>query len=161
MKMTAQKFPMTTDGHEKLVEELAELKKNERPRLIAAIADARRHGDLSENAEYHAAKEKQKHVEGRISEIETKLASAQVINLPPASQDTIVFGATVTLEDDDTAEQRTYRIVGEDEANIENGLLSVRSPLARGLVGKSVDDDIEIQTPSGQKTYTVLSIAYK
>ncbi|MGB1229670.1 MAG: transcription elongation factor GreA [Holosporaceae bacterium] len=159
--MTAQKFPMTTDGHEKLVEELAELKKNERPRLIAAIADARRHGDLSENAEYHAAKEKQKHVEGRISEIETKLASAQVINLPPASQDTIVFGATVTLEDDDTAEQRTYRIVGEDEANIENGLLSVRSPLARGLVGKSVDDDIEIQTPSGQKTYTVLSIAYK
>ncbi|MEH0002285.1 MAG: transcription elongation factor GreA [Holosporaceae bacterium] len=159
--MTAQKFPMTADGHEKLVEELAELKKNERPRLIAAIADARRHGDLSENAEYHAAKEKQKHVEGRISEIETKLASAQVINLPPASQDTIVFGATVTLEDDDTEAQRTYRIVGEDEANIEKGLLSVRSPLARGLVGKSVDDDIEIQTPSGQKTYTVLSILYK
>lgn len=159
--MTAQKFPMTSDGHDKLVEELAELKKNERPRLIAAIADARRHGDLSENAEYHAAKEKQKHVEGRISEIETKLASAEVISLPPASHDTIVFGATVTLEDDDTEAQRTYRIVGEDEANIEKGLLSVRSPLARGLVGKSVDDDIEIQTPSGQKTYTVLSIAYK
>lgn len=159
--MTAQKFPMTTDGHEKLVEELAELKKNERPRLIAAIADARRHGDLSENAEYHAAKEKQKHVEGRISDIEIKLASAEVIRLPPASHDTIVFGATVTLEDDDTEAQRTYRIVGEDEANIEKGLLSVRSPLARGLLGKGVDNAIKIQTPSGQKTYTVLSIAYK
>lgn len=158
--MTAHKFPMTPLGHEKLSKELDELKRIERPRIIAAIADARRHGDLSENAEYHAAKEKQKHIEMRIGEIEGKLASAEIIHLPPKATNTIVFGAIVELEDDETASKHTYRIVGEDEANIETGLLSIRAPLARGLLGKGVDDEVEIQTPSGQKVYTVLSVKY-
>jgi transcription elongation factor GreA len=153
------KIPLTRGGHTALNEELKRLKSKERPAIIEAIAEARAHGDLSENAEYHSAKEKQSFIEGRIREIEGILARAEVIDTGKLSGP-IKFGATVKLVDEDTDEERTYQIVGEPEANLENGKLNLKSPLARALIGKEKGDSIEVRTPGGEKAYEVLSVAY-
>ena len=150
---------MTRAGFAALDEELKTLKSVERPEVIRAIAEAREHGDLSENAEYHAAREKQSFIEGRIKELESLLSLAEVIN-PTKLSGTIKFGATVTLVDEDTDEERTYQIVGEAEADIENGKLNIRSPLARALIGKDAGDSVEVKTPGGERSYEVLGIKY-
>ena len=150
---------MTRAGHAALDQELRALKSVERPAVIKAIAEAREHGDLSENAEYHAARERQSFVEGRIKEIEALLSRAEVID-PAKLSGAIKFGATVTLVDEDTDEEKTYQIVGEAEADIEAGLLNIRSPLARALIGKDEGDSVEVRTPGGEKSYEVLSIRY-
>ncbi|MFM2357004.1 MAG: hypothetical protein RLZZ528_2740 [Pseudomonadota bacterium] len=150
---------MTRAGHAALDEELKVLKSVERPAVIKAIAEAREHGDLSENAEYHAAREKQSFVEGRIKELEGILSLADVID-PTRLSGPIKFGATVTLVDEDSDEEKTYQIVGETEADIERGLLNIRSPLARALIGKDEGDSVEVRTPGGEKSYEVLSIRY-
>jgi len=150
---------MTRAGFAALDDELKQLKSAERPAVIAAIAEARAHGDLSENAEYHAARERQSFVEGRIKELESILSRADVIDTARLSG-AIKFGATVTLVDEDSDEERTYQIVGEAEADIERGLLNIRSPLARALIGKDAGDSVEVRTPGGEKTYEVLSIRY-
>ncbi|MBC7142101.1 MAG: transcription elongation factor GreA [Rhodobacteraceae bacterium] len=154
-----EKVPMTRAGHAALDQELKALKSVERPAVIKAIAEAREHGDLSENAEYHAARERQSFVEGRIKEIEALLSRAEVID-PAKLSGAIKFGATVTLVDEDTDEEKTYQIVGEAEADIEAGLLNIRSPLARALIGKDEGDSVEVRTPGGEKSYEVLSIRY-
>ncbi|MGC9417903.1 MAG: transcription elongation factor GreA [Rhodovulum sp.] len=154
-----EKIPMTRAGHAALDEELKALKSVERPAVIKAIAEAREHGDLSENAEYHAAREKQSFIEGRIKEIEGLLSRADVID-PAKLSGPIKFGATVTLVDEDTDEEKTYQIVGEAEADIEKGLLNVKSPLARALIGKEEGDSVEVRTPGGERSYEVLSIRY-
>ncbi|MCB2109482.1 MAG: transcription elongation factor GreA [Defluviimonas sp.] len=154
-----EKIPMTRAGNAALDSELKTLKSVERPAVIKAIAEAREHGDLSENAEYHAARERQSFVEGRIKELEATLSRAEVIDTAALSG-TIKFGATVTLVDEDTDEERTYQIVGEAEADIERGLLNIRSPLARALIGKDEGDSVEVRTPGGEKSYEVLSIRY-
>jgi transcription elongation factor GreA len=154
-----EKFPMTRAGHTALDDELKVLKSIERPAVIRAIAEAREHGDLSENAEYHAAREKQSFIEGRIKELEAMLSLAEVID-PAKLSGAIKFGATVTLVDEDSNEERTYQIVGEAEADIENGLLNIRSPLARALIGKDEGDSVDVKTPGGQRGYEVLSIRY-
>ncbi|HRZ24673.1 MAG TPA: transcription elongation factor GreA [Candidatus Contendobacter sp.] len=156
-----QKVPMTVNGAVRLRAELQELKTVARPRITAAIAEARAHGDLKENAEYHAAREQQSFTEGRIAEIESKLARAQIIDVStlPAS-DKVVFGATVLLRDDETEEERRYQIVGEDEADIKEGKISLKSPIARALIGKSVDDVVDVQTPGGVKTYEIVEVQY-
>lgn len=154
-----EKIPMTRAGHAALDQELRALKSVERPAVIKAIAEAREHGDLSENAEYHAARERQSFVEGRIKEIESLLSRAEVID-PARLSGAIKFGATVTLVDEDSDEERTYQIVGEAEADIEAGLLNIRSPLARALIGKDEGDSVEVRTPGGEKSYEVLSIRY-
>ncbi len=156
---TMEKIPMTRAGHAALDSELKTLKSAERPAVIKAIAEAREHGDLSENAEYHAAREKQSFIEGRIKEIEGLLGRADVID-PAKLSGTIKFGATVTLVDEDTEEERTYQIVGEAEADIENGLLNIKSPLARALIGKDEGDSVEVRTPGGERSYEVVSIRY-
>ncbi len=153
------KIPMTRAGHSALDEELRLLKSTERPAVIRAIAEAREHGDLSENAEYHAAREKQSFVEGRIRELEAVLSRADVID-PSKLSGAIKFGATVTVVDADTEESRVYRIVGEAEADIERGLLNIRSPLARALIGKDVGDSVEVRTPGGEKCYEVLEVQF-
>ena len=153
------KIPMTRAGFTALDEELKVLKSVERPAVIRAIAEAREHGDLSENAEYHAAREKQSFIEGRIKELEAMLSLAEVID-PSRFSGTIKFGATVTLSDDDSGEEKTYQIVGEAEANIEHGLLNMRSPLARALIGKDEGDTVEVRTPGGTRSYEVVSIRY-
>jgi len=150
---------MTRAGHAALDDELKVLKSIERPAVIRAIAEAREHGDLSENAEYHAAREKQSFIEGRIKELEGILSLAEVID-PTKLSGSIKFGATVTLVDEDTDEKRTYQIVGEPEANIEAGFLNIRSPLARALIGKSEGDSVDVKTPGGQRSYEVLSIRF-
>lgn len=150
---------MTRAGHAALDQELKTLKTVERPAIIRAIAEAREHGDLSENAEYHAARERQSFVEGRIKELESLLSLAEVID-PATLSGAVKFGATVTLADEETGEERTYQIVGEAEADIERGLLNIRSPLARALIGKSEGDSVEVRTPGGEKTYEILSIRY-
>ncbi|TCO72999.1 transcription elongation factor GreA [Rhodovulum euryhalinum] len=150
---------MTRAGHAALDEELKKLKSTERPAVIRAIAEAREHGDLSENAEYHAAREKQSFIEGRIKELESLLSRADVID-PAKLSGPIKFGATVTLVDEDTDEEKTYQIVGEAEADIEKGLLNVRSPLARALIGKDEGDSVEVRTPGGERSYEVLTIRY-
>ncbi len=150
---------MTRSGFDALDSELRALKSVERPAVIKAIAEAREHGDLSENAEYHAARERQSFVEGRIKELESIISRAEVIDTSKLSG-TIKFGATVTLVDGDTDEERTYQIVGEAEADIERGLLNMRSPLARALIGKDEGDSVEVRTPGGEKTYEVVSIRY-
>lgn len=150
---------MTRAGHAALDQELRALKTVERPAVIRAIAEAREHGDLSENAEYHAARERQSFVEGRIRELEAILSRAEVID-PAMLAGAIKFGATVTLVDEDTEEERTYQIVGEAEADIERGLLNIRSPLARALIGKDEGDSVEVRTPGGEKSYEVVSIRY-
>ncbi|KMW58307.1 Transcription elongation factor GreA [Candidatus Rhodobacter oscarellae] len=153
------KIPLTRAGHTALSEELKRLKSIERPAIIKAIAEAREHGDLSENAEYHSAREKQGFIEGRIKELEGVLGLADVYD-PATLSGTIKFGATVKIVDEDTDEERTYQIVGEPEADIESGRLNIRSPLARALIGKDVGDSIEVRTPGGEKGYEVLSIDY-
>ena len=155
------KVPMTKLGFERLEEELKNLKSVERPAVVKAIAEAREHGDLSENAEYHAAREKQSFIEGRVQELEYKISHADVIDVSKLTGKDVKFGASVTLIDDDTEEEIVYQIVGEDEANIKNGLLSVTSPLARTLIGKNVKDVVEVYTPKGTKSYEITKIAYK
>ena len=153
------KIPMTRGGFTALDEELKLLKSVERPAVIRAIAEAREHGDLSENAEYHAAREKQSFIEGRIKELEALVSLAEVID-PTKLSGTVKFGATVVLADEVTGEEKTYQIVGEAEADIESGKLNIRSPLARALIGKDEGDQVEVKTPGGQKSYDVLSIRY-
>jgi len=155
-----EKVPITRAGHAALDAELKKLKSEERPAVIRAIAEAREHGDLSENAEYHAAREKQSFIEGRIKELEGLLGRAEVID-PSKLSSAIKFGATVQLVDEGTDEEKTYQIVGEPEADIEQGLLNVKSPLARALIGKEEGDSVEVRTPGGQKSYEVVSIAYR
>ena len=155
-----EKIPMTRAGFDQLDEELRELKGIERPAVIRAIAEAREHGDLSENAEYHAAREKQSFVEGRIKELEMIISRAEVID-PSKLSGSIKFGAKVTLVDEDTDEEKSFQLVGEQEADLERGLLNVRSPLARALIGKDEGDSVEVQTPGGQKSYEILSIRYE
>ncbi len=150
---------MTRAGHTALETELKTLKSVERPAIIRAIAEAREHGDLSENAEYHSAREKQSFIEGRIKELEGIIGLAEVID-PRTLSGSIKFGATVTLLDEDTDEEKTWQIVGEQEANIEKGLLNIRSPIARALIGKEEGDSVEVRTPGGDKAYEVLKISY-
>lgn len=154
-----EKIPMTPSGHAALEAELKQLKSVERPAIIQAIAEAREHGDLSENAEYHSAREKQSFIEGRIKELEGVLSLADVID-PAKLSGSVKFGARVTLVDEDTDEEKTWRIVGEHEANIENGLLNIKSPIARALIGKDEGDSVEVNTPGGIKAYEILSIEY-
>jgi len=155
-----EKIPLTRTGYTVLDKELKILKSEERPAVIRAIAEAREHGDLSENAEYHAAREKQSFIEGRVKELEAILSLADVID-PATLSGTIKFGATVKLVDEDTDEEKTYQIVGEPEANIEKGLLNLKSPLSRALIGKEEGDSIEVKTPGGEKSYEILSVTYK
>ncbi len=155
-----EKIPMTSAGYAALEVELRRRQSEERPRIIQAIAEARSHGDLSENAEYHAAKEQQSHNEGRIAELEGMLALAEVIDLTKLKGDTITFGAVVKLVDEDTDEERTYQIVGEAEADVKSGKVSITSPIARALVGKKVGDQVEVSTPGGGKSYEVLGIRF-
>ena len=150
---------MTRGGFAALDDELKQLKSVERPAIIRAIAEAREHGDLSENAEYHSAREKQSFIEGRIKELEAYLSLAEVID-PSKLSGTVKFGATVTLADEDNNEEKTYQIVGEVEANIEKGLLNMRSPLARALIGKDEGDSVEVRTPGGTRSYEILSIRF-
>ena len=154
-----EKIPMTRVGHTALDAELKVLKSIERPAVIRAIAEAREHGDLSENAEYHAAREKQSFIEGRVKELEALLSLAEVFD-PARLSGAIKFGATVTLVDEDTEEHRTFQIVGEQEADIERGLLNIRSPLARALIGKDEGDSIDVKTPGGQRGYEVLRVQF-
>lgn len=153
--------PMTVRGAEKLREELEYLKTELRPQIIEAIADAREHGDLKENAEYHAAREQQGFCEGRIQEIESKLSNAQVIDVTKMTNNgRIIFGATVTLLKSETEEEVVYRIVGDDEADIKQNMISVNSPIARALIGKEVDDVAIVKTPSGDVEYEILEVSY-
>ncbi len=152
---------MTAGGYEDLVEEAKRLKSVERPGIIKAIEEARSHGDLSENAEYHAAREKQSFIEGRLAELEDKIARAEVIDVAQMSGKIIRFGATVTVADEDTDEESTYQIVGEDEADISTGRLSVTSPLAKALIGLQSGDSVDINTPGGAKGYEVVKVRYK
>lgn len=156
-----KQIPMTVRGAEQLREELDFLKNVRRPQIIVAIAEAREHGDLKENAEYHAAREQQGFCEGRIQEIEGKLGSAQIIDVTKMQNNgKVIFGATVTLTNVETDEEVTYRIVGDDEANIKEGLISVNSPIARGLVGKEVDDSVTITTPGGKVEFDIIEVEY-
>ena len=155
-----QKVPMTKKGAERLQKELKNLKVVERPAIIAAIAEARAHGDLSENAEYHAAREKQSFIEGRIQELEYAGSCAEVIDTAALKGDKVVFGATVLLMDEDTEVEQTYQIVGQYEADLEHGLISIQSPLARALIGKSVGDSVEVASPKGGKSYEILNVEY-
>ncbi|MGB1234546.1 MAG: transcription elongation factor GreA [Planktomarina sp.] len=155
-----EKIPLTRTGHGRLEEELKHLKSVERPTIIVAIAEARELGDLKENAEYHSAREKQGFIEGRIKELEAIMSRADIID-PATLSGTIKFGATVGLVDEDTDEEKTYQIVGEPEADINKGLLNLRSPIARGLIGKEEGDSVEVRTPGGVKSYEILSVEYK
>jgi len=156
------KVPMTLRGYELLQEELKRLKGTERPAVIKAIAEARAHGDLKENAEYHAAKDQQGFIEGRIKEIEGKLSHVQVIDVTAIdARGKIIFGSTVKLFDEDADKEITYKIVGEDEADIKSGLLSFTSPIARALIGKNEGDVVEFNAPDGEKTYEVLEVRYE
>ncbi|MEM7742643.1 MAG: transcription elongation factor GreA [Pseudomonadota bacterium] len=154
------KVPMTKKGYERLTGELKNLKEDDRPAVIKAIAEAREHGDLSENAEYHAARERQSFIEGRIKELEGILGRADVIDPSKIAGDQIKFSATVEIVDEDTDEEKTYQIVGEHEADIDNGLLNMRSPLARALIGKEEGDQVEVTTPGGSRSYEILSVSY-
>ncbi|KEZ76973.1 transcription elongation factor GreA [Salinisphaera hydrothermalis] len=156
--------PLTESGAKALREELERLKKTERPRIVAAIEEARAHGDLKENAEYHAAKEEQSFNEGRIAEVESKLASAQIVDVAKAGAQAngrIIFGATVDLADEDSGDELTYQIVGEDEADIKKGLLSFASPIARALIGKSEGDVVDVEVPGGKRTLEVVEVRYR
>jgi transcription elongation factor GreA len=153
-----EKVPMTGEGYTVLDEELKRLKTRERPSVIAAISEARQHGDLSENAEYHAAKERQGWIEGRIAEIEDKIARAQIIDVSKLSGNQVKFGATVSLVDEDTEEATRYQIVGEHEADVRSGKISVSSPLARAMIGKEKGDVFEVNTPGGVKAYEIMKV---
>jgi len=154
------KVPMTAEGFQALDEDLKRLKSQERPAVIAAIAEARSHGDLSENAEYHAAKERQGWIEGRIAEIEDKIARAQVIDVSKLSGSQVKFGATVSVVDEDTEEEARYQIVGEHEADVRSGKVSIASPIARAMIGKETGDVVEVNTPGGVKAYEILKVEW-
>lgn len=155
-----EKIPMTKKGYDALEQEYNKLKNVDRHAVIAAIAEAREHGDLSENAEYHSAREKQGFIEGRIKELEDYISRAQVIDPKEISSDTIKFAATVSIEDMDSGEKSRYMIVGDQESDIKQGLISYTSPLARALIGKQAGDDVEFKTPSGVKNYEILKVEY-
>ncbi len=155
-----EKIPMTRRGFVALDEELKTLKSVERPAIIVAIAEAREHGDLSENAEYHSAREKQSFIEGRIKELEAMISLAEVIDVAKLSG-SVKFGATVDLVDEDSGEEKTFQIVGESEADIEKNLLNIRSPLARALIGKDKGDSVDVVTPGGKRSYEILAIRYQ
>jgi transcription elongation factor GreA len=154
-----QKIPVTPQGFKALDAELRQLKSEDRPAVIRAIAEAREHGDLSENAEYHAAREQQSHIEGRIKELEGLIGLADVIDVTKL-KGSIKFGATVELADEDTDEEKTYQIVGEPEADIERNLLNIKSPIARALIGKEEGDSVDVKTPGGIKSYEILSVKF-
>ena len=156
-----EKIPMTSEGYSALEQELKQRQSVERPRIIQQITDARTHGDLSENAEYHAAKEEQSHNEGRIAELEDKLARADIIDISKLSGDTVKFGATVTLIDEDTEEKKVWQIVGEPEADAKKKRISITSPLTRALVGKKKGDSVEVVTPGGAKAYEVVKVEWR
>jgi len=156
-----ERVPMTADGYQRLEVELKKLKTEERPAVIKAISEAREHGDLSENAEYHAARERQSFIEGRVRELEDKISRAQVIDISKMSGETIKFGATITLADEDTDEESTYQIVGVDEADIGQGLLSVTAPLARAVMNKAVGESVTVDTPGGSRDYEIVSVDYR
>lgn len=155
------KVPMTADGFARLEEELKNLKSVERPAVIRAIAEAREHGDLSENAEYHAARERQSFIEGRVMELEDKISRAEIIDVAKLTGDQVKFGATVTLIDEDTDEKTVYQIVGEDEADISSRRLAVTAPLARALINKAVGESVEVTTPGGSKSYEIAKVQFK
>ena len=154
------KIPMTANGYDNLQKELKKLLNEERPNIIEAIAEARSHGDLSENAEYQYAKEQQSLIEGKIADLESAVSRAEVLDVKSLEGDDIKFGATVEIEDDETGESVTYQIVGEYESDIKNNKLSVNSPLAKGLINKAINDVVEINSPKGQKSYTIKSVKY-
>lgn len=156
-----QRIPMTGEGHAALVAELKILKSVERPAIIQAISVAREHGDLSENAEYHAAKEKQSFIEGRLAELEDKLARADIIDISKLGGATVKFGATVTIIDVESEKESTYKIVGEDEADVSRGKVSITSPIARALIGKEAGDEAEVAAPGGPRAYEIASVVYK
>jgi transcription elongation factor GreA len=155
-----QRIPMTAEGFRTLETELKTLKASERPAVIAAIAEARAHGDLSENAEYHAAKERQSFIEGRVAELEDKLARAEVIDTSKLGGSTVKFGARVTVTDEDTEETFVYKIVGDDEADVAQGKISISSPIARAMIGKEEGDTAEVSAPGGAKTFEIVSIEW-
>ena len=156
-----KRTPMTLRGAERLRQELKRLKSEARPNVIKAIAEARAHGDLSENAEYHAAREQQSFIEGRINDIESRLSNSEVIDVTTlTATGRVVFGATVELNDEDSGAKVTYQLVGDDEANIKQGLLSVSSPIARGLIGKSEGDVVDVTVPGGVRSYEIVSVRY-
>jgi transcription elongation factor GreA len=156
-----ERVPMTVEGYKALETELQRLKSQERPRIIQAIAEARAHGDLSENAEYHAAKEAQGMNEAKVAELEDKLGRADVIDPTKLSGDSVKFGATVELVDEDTDEEVTYKLVGDLEADVKSGKVSISSPIARALIGKAVGDSVEVTTPKGSRSYEILKISWK
>jgi transcription elongation factor GreA len=156
-----EKIPMTAQGFQALEAEIKHLKQTERPAVIKAISEARAHGDLSENAEYHSAKERQSFIEGRVLELEDKLSRAQVIDVSKLSGKAVKFGATVTLVDEDTDQKSKYQIVGDLEADFAKGRISISSPLARALIGKSSGDTVEVNTPSGGRSYEVMKVEFK
>lgn len=159
--MAMERVPMTTEGFHALEAELHRLKSQERPRIIQAISEARAHGDLSENAEYHAAKEAQGLNEAKVAELEDKLSRADVIDVSTLSGETVKFGATVKLVDEDTDEEVTYKIVGDLEANLRDGKISISSPIARALIGKSKGESVEVTTPKGARSFEILDITWK
>jgi transcription elongation factor GreA len=159
--MTVQKVPMTLKGYQRLEEEIKHLKSVERPAIIEAIAEARSHGDLSENAEYHAAREKQSFIEGRLLDLEDKISRAEVIDALKMAGNIIKFGAHVKVVDESTDAEQSFQIVGEYEADIEKGMLALTAPLPRALIGKQKGDSVEVTTPKGTKAYEVLEVAYK
>jgi transcription elongation factor GreA len=154
------KIPMTPEGHARLAAELKRLKSVERPAVIRAIAAAREHGDLSENAEYHAARERQGFIEGRVMELEDKLSRAEVIDINRMSGTKVMFGARVKLVDEDTEEETSYQIVGPEEADIQSGLLSIQSPLAQAILGKEAGDSVEVSTPRGLRYFEIIAVGY-
>ena len=156
-----EKIPMTVLGFKTLEDEQKKLKYKDRPEVIKAIAEAREHGDLSENAEYHAAKELQSFIERRITELEDKIRRSDVIDVSNIKNDKIVFGATIKLFDEKSKKKLTYQIVGIDEANVEKGLISINSPVARALMGKKIEDSVNVKTPGGEMSYEILKIEYK
>ena len=158
--MAMERVPMTVKGFKALEAELQRLKSVERPRIVQAIAEARAHGDLSENAEYHAAKERQAFIEGRVLELEDMLSRAEVIDVSSLSGDTVKFGATVTLVDEDTEAEVCYQIVGDTESNIKDRKISISSPIARALIGKTVGDTVEVAAPGGARSYEILKIQF-
>ena len=155
-----EKVPMTAEGYHALDEDLKRLKTLERPAVIAAISEARQHGDLSENAEYHAAKERQGWIEGQIADIEDRMARAQVIDVSKLSGSQVKFGATVSVVDEDTEDEARYQIVGEHEADVKQGKISIASPIARAMIGKEMGDVVEVPTPGGTKAYEILKVEW-
>lgn len=155
------KVPMTAEGHSAMMEEVKHLKTVERPRIIKAIEEARSHGDLSENAEYHAAKEQQGWTEARVAELEDKLSRAEIIDISKLSGDTVMFGARVTLIDEETEDKTVYQIVGEFEADVKKGKISVSSPIARAIIGKKTGDSVEVNTPGGGKSYEIAKVSWR